>query len=1026
MTPEQQLVQQIQQVLGAANIEKNAALEDLAIQFSELCDAANARLARCVDYINKGMRSEAVNEIHNLPDLFVLADLLSFEGARKWRNLCADLEMPIFQPLDAELLDKLKKAAATESDMEPLLREYRRFVYEGDHRNCILMLRKIREADPDNPSWAANLKPLEEEELPTLVRNAEEALMDDDHVRLKALYDEFTVPQRVVEPPPELMERMRRELLSERAADLKLDGMALLKKLRSAVDAADGALVEAQLSKMEALAADDAFIIRPDGWDSAVSDAKEMLALQARRRERNADFMKAADALQEMLARGGYTELELRHEWERLLAWEMPVSDMLRRQVEETLGEIKAARRRRVRIVTGVAVLVILAVLSGIGIFGYLHARKEKEQAAIVHMEELLEAGNYGELELYIEDLRRKDPRFANTAAVADKARKVQDYLKNSREAREAFEASMQRLGTIRSREYADATPERIEQLLKDAELEAKRLDNKMAVGKVVAWRKGWEDWRERRLAESNDVLKSTIASINSALLERRSKPFTDFEKEDSKIKELKQMVENARSYANNASESEREKFADAQERLAGWDREFADKRQKDTELKKEIDELKASIPAAIMQFGKYKPLLERYVELAQENDSVRQEYKNVLANFGLYEGAVLRATLPSISVPPSDSLAKSLEEQLADDAEFKGTVWEGDMRTALAFHRIDKGLKAKLNNLLNESPELLLLYYIEYRRVGEERWKRLYSPKPLVSGPHPDDNTVKIYWGNVYFTKEEDGVPTLMHTKNAFPSYLSTREFEIRMEDKGEDNRCEYAKFLFRLLAESANAKNMTVYILNGMQQLYKESKMEPVMRALLIKRLIGILADEFSGAQNGSLGEIVPEFAAIRSIFARVSTDVPWMNPANQEVIESEATLQKAISEVPDTKQIVNRLKNYGIVLESILNSGVRCVGSCVQGADGAMALDLRGQSISEIWGCFSQTVGAQPYFAVISDDGKTLNKFASSCHVGMPVFAPAAGCEPNAALKRGGLTEEDMKALKRPMAWPINTWK
>ena len=265
-----------------------------------------------------------------------------------------------------------------------------------------------------------------------------------------------------------------------------------------------------------------------------------------------------------------------------------------------------------------------------------------------------------------------------------------------------------------------------------------------------------------------------------------------------------------------------------------------------------------------------------------------------------------------------------------------------------------------------------------------------------------------------------------LMHTKNAFPSYLSTREFEIRMEDKGEDNRCEYAKFLFRLLAESANAKNMTVYILNGMQQLYKESKMEPIMRALLIKRLIGILADEFSGAQNGSLGEIVPEFAAIRSIFARVSTDVPWMNPANQEVIESEATLQKAISEVPDTKQIVNRLKNYGIVLESILNSGVRCVGSCVQGADGAMALDLRGQSISEIWGCFSQTVGAQPYFAVISDDGKTLNKFASSCHVGMPVFAPAAGCEPNAALKRGGLTEEDMKALKRPMAWPINTWK
>ncbi len=61
MTPEQQLIQQIQQMLAAANIEKNDALEDLAIQFAELCDATNARLARCSDYIDKGMRSEAVN-----------------------------------------------------------------------------------------------------------------------------------------------------------------------------------------------------------------------------------------------------------------------------------------------------------------------------------------------------------------------------------------------------------------------------------------------------------------------------------------------------------------------------------------------------------------------------------------------------------------------------------------------------------------------------------------------------------------------------------------------------------------------------------------------------------------------------------------------------------------------------------------------------------------------------------------------------------------------------------------------------
>ncbi len=1026
MTPEQQLIQQIQQMLAAANIEKNDALEDLAIQFAELCDATNARLARCSDYIDKGMRSEAVNEMHNSPDLLVLSELLLFDDAKKWRNLCIDMEMAVFQPLDIQLLEKLKKAAAIEQELEPLLRDYRRYVYEGNHRSCILMLRKIREADPDNPSWTANLKPLEEEELPRLVRNAEEALMDDDHARLKVLYDELTLPLRVVPPPAELMERMRRALLSERAVDLNQEGKVLLEKLRAALNAADGPLTETILAKMETLAKDDAFIIKPDGWDANLSEAKDMLALQTRRRERNVDFMKASDSLQEMLARGGYSELELRHEWERLLGWEMPVSDMLRRQVEESLGEMKAKKRRRMRILSGVIVVVLLVLLCGLIGFGYVQARTEKEQGAIAHMEELLEAGKYTELDLYIEGLRKTEPRFANTPVVADKAMKVQEYLKNRREAREAFDSCMQRLGTIRSREYADATVENIDQLLQDAELEAKKLGDKISLDMVKSWRNGWDDWRGRRLAEANDVLKTTVAAINAALVERRRKPFTDFDKEEAKLGELRQQVENAKAYVENASEGEREKFADIQERLSSWGREFADRKRAATTLNRELNELKKKIPTSVMQFDKYKSLLQRYLTISPETDPLKAEFKSVIASFEIYEGAVLRASVPSITVPPDVAGAKMLDGQLAENGAFKGSVWESDMRSALAFHRIDRRLRIRLNNLLNESPALLQLYYVNYRRIGEDKWKRLYSTRPLVCGPHPDDEKEKIYWGNVYFTNDKEGIPTLMHTKLAFPNYLSTKEFEIRMESKNEDNRCEYTKFLMRFLSDGANAKNMTVYILDAINQLCKESKIEPIIRALLVKRLVGILADEFSGAQNGALGEIVPEFATMRGLFGKVSTDVPWMNPDNPNVKASENALKEAISQLPNTQEVIIRLKNFGIAIEAILNSGVHCVGSCVLGADGLLTLDLRGKAVSEVWGCFSQTVGAQPYFMVISNDGKHLLNNVASCHAGMPVFAPADGCAPNVVLKRLEVSAEELQGVKRPLAWPVNSWK
>ena len=67
MTPEQSLVQQIQQTLNAEQLERNPNLEDLALQFAELCIAANNRLANCADFISKGRRSEAVHEAHNLP-----------------------------------------------------------------------------------------------------------------------------------------------------------------------------------------------------------------------------------------------------------------------------------------------------------------------------------------------------------------------------------------------------------------------------------------------------------------------------------------------------------------------------------------------------------------------------------------------------------------------------------------------------------------------------------------------------------------------------------------------------------------------------------------------------------------------------------------------------------------------------------------------------------------------------------------------------------------------------------------------
>ncbi len=1019
MTPEQSLVQQIQQTLNADQLERNPNLEDLAMQFAELCIAANNRLANCADYISKGRRSEAVHEAHNLPDLLQLADLMEFEGIKKWRNLCSDMELAVAPTLNADNLAKLRAAVNAEEGLAPLLKDYRRCVYQGDHRGCIVLLRKIIELDSENPSWKDNLRPLEEEALPELVQQAEKALASGNHVRLKTLFEELDAPHRVVKAPDELMGRIKRELLSERAEDVKRDALELLSKLRPAIAASDATLVEALLEKTVAIEQNDAFLDRPDSWNSTLAEAREMLDLQSRRRAKQEDFLKAIDELQAMLARGGYSEMELRHEWERLLAWELPVSDMLRKQVEEIFADIRAHKRRKVRIATIASVSVIVLLLAIGGAFAYVKAKKINRDSMVYQVEYLWNEGKYGELEAYLANLSQSNPDILHVPKVEDISRQLQDHKKSTAKYKEALDFAMDSLNTIRSGKYDGATVEEILQQLKDAELAAKQLSDKAALDRIKAWRSGWEDWKERRSLQANSKLKEAVATISAALDEQKRSPFKEFDDEKEKIHSLTTVADEARPYLVLGDEVERQRFLDVQERLSTWEREFEQRYKSFMSVSSELEKLRASIPAAIMDLARYKSLMERYIEIAPEGDTLKKEFKEVLKDFSSYEGAMLRASATLISVPPTADMAKELKIQLnamGEGVALKGSIWEADVQEALNFYTLHTGLKLKLNNLANANPELLNLFYVKYRKKGEEKWRKLYSPRPLMSGVDKEDANVRLYWGEVFYADGPQSKPVRVHTKEAFPDRLSNKDYDIEMHIRKEDNRCEYAKHLLRFISEGSESKNMPVYLLNGIQQLMDDDKIEPVLRALLIKRILALLVD--------SLGDVLPEVVKMGRDFAQVPTDVPWMNPDHPDVKAAERKLKEVVKNTARPADIIARLKLHCNLLESVLNCKVRCVGSCVQNKDGHLEFDLRGGNYSELWGCFVSAPGVAPHFSVVSRDGRTiLPGNADACHLAMPLFAPAPGFSTSDILEALQIDKETAKGLRFPKAWPRN---
>lgn len=290
MTPEQNLIQQLSKILENRQLDNQALLEELAEQYAELCSLVNTRLQRSAEYLHKGLLSEAVYEAHSAPNLLELAALVQFEHAKRWAVVCDDLGLRKPPLLHTETLEELRQACMQEKGLQPLLREFRRLVYQGLQAEAIPVLRKIRQADPDNSSWQSNLQTFEEADLPNWLEKAQLALQQDDLAQLRQVYAELSHPQRVVPAPPEILRRLNRALQAEKAAELKLEGENLLRRLQEAMQKQDLASLSRLLPRGQDLEGEEAFYQQPEGWAQCLQEAEELLASKKQELAQQAEF----------------------------------------------------------------------------------------------------------------------------------------------------------------------------------------------------------------------------------------------------------------------------------------------------------------------------------------------------------------------------------------------------------------------------------------------------------------------------------------------------------------------------------------------------------------------------------------------------------------------------------------------------------------------------------------------------------------------------------------------------------------
>lgn len=1017
MTPEQQLIQQICQLIESGQIDRNPLVEDYAEQFAELCRLANERLLRCQDYIDKGMRSEAVHEAHTAPDLLVLGEQLQFAGLKKWRNICADMELVVFQPLNDELLAKLRSECAREQELTPLLKEYRRLVYQGDHHGCISVLRMIREKDPTNPSWANNLRPLEEEAMADTVAAAEEAIRTRDLTSLKALYDDLTSPYRVATAPEDVLRNMRKLLMHDRAEALCKEGVAILQRLQSALANDEAEELAVVTAAAEKLAADDAFLRMPENWETTLAAARDMLAAIAKRNEKKAEFGQALAELQDQLAANKLSELSLRHEWERLSAWEMPVPEILRKQVMETLADMQVKRLRRERRVTAAIVIGVLIVLGLLGAFLHFRIVQRRRAAIFTEMERMHSSAQYEQLDKYMEHIGHIDPNFMQSPQVRTMHQNLILALRELNKAGERYARAMTALEAIRQNAYEGTSAEIIEQLLAEAAEMAYGDEEK---NQVDIWRRTWQSWQQRQRRDADNELLRLTGMYNTARQDAKKQPYADFAREYEKISELTLAFKQGALRLPAASEAVAQAFHEASEDLGVWERDWAKRRDDDAARRQKLQVLQEDIPLALPDLQRYFTLLQEYCEMAPTAGETLH-YRRILDQRQHYEKVAALSSITVGALPlPADQI-HILQQVLTQQAQ--GSAWEPDLQRCLAMAEERQAMLGQINAMLALNPDMLNVTTLRYRpRVGPEprQWQLLYSPKPLIEGKERDaeGNEQNIYFGNIYFFREIDGPPVLMHTKDVFPNRLNVRDFEIDIRRQAQDNLCAHARFLYQLVAEANEAPLPAVHLLNNLDTLIASQDIELIPKLWLLRAIIDVL--------QAHCRTQLPESAGWLDILDGVDSSTPWMNPNYPPTKDANARISRKLSELPEFSPFAARMVKSLRVLQEALNAKPRCVGSMQTGPAGALQPVFVEAKPSEVWVLVAPSGQQQPYFMLLAGSDLDMRADAlRTCFPGMPLFAPTRERGTANVLIGLGVTNADKTAISKPASWPANAW-
>ena len=456
----------------------SGSVQDLAEQYAKECESANQRLYRCVDLLDKGMRSEAIQVAEQPPPLLDVVVALDLPVCDQWSEFCRKSGLVVPVAIFEDGVNRLNQEYSKGTALEPLIHEYRKLVHAGTLQEKISILRRIRALDPENPIWPENLRPLEREQLKVLIDEAKGAIADRDLAMLQGVVAKVKANHWVDSVPNELKERLDTRLDELQLEKQNARAQTVLSQLTLAIAEKRRDGLQSLLNSWNQLEGD--ITVQPNAEQkNALKVARKVIRKDLQQAEKERGFERAVEELSHVVELPNADKTQLENSLAKLTQFsEFDQPAALSAQASSRIAamEVQQQRSTRLKIIGTLAALLLIGVV--IGFVSREQSRQRELSTLDRTLRELVDRKDYDEATTLLSTSLERHPYFAGSVPLAALESEIQAGIEKRDEDFAAFGKIQEVLAASRENSFPEEMEE-LDHLVKAAS--AKALDRRTA-----------------------------------------------------------------------------------------------------------------------------------------------------------------------------------------------------------------------------------------------------------------------------------------------------------------------------------------------------------------------------------------------------------------------------------------------------------------------------------------------------------------------------------------------------------------